>query len=126
MLAEVRDYTASAIKGDTVDVIKRFTEEIDNLDAGLSDRLAAMEHNRWMAERLAYGWRYGPRSDGGRRRTTFLAWEHLTEGQRLYDSAHLPRLILEAQNALWEPDSGTLYYLRKEPLVLSEAHDVSL
>ena len=67
----------------------------------LAEALAEMEHNRWMAERLVTGWHQGERSDAGRRRETFLAWSDktFTDGDRRYDRAQIPQLLLdERQN----------------------------
>lgn len=52
--------------------------------------LAHMEHNRWMAERLTSGWRFGekrsvtsgPVTHENRRRRSMVAWEHLSQGQK--------------------------------------------
>jgi hypothetical protein len=53
-----------------------------------------MEHRRWMGERLAKGWRYGPRDDCREQRTTFVPWAELTEDERRYDRQQLPSLIV--------------------------------
>jgi voltage-gated potassium channel Kch len=52
---------------------------------GAREALARMEHNRWVAERLLAGWRYGPRDDIGRRRDSLIAWRHLPEEERVKD-----------------------------------------
>jgi voltage-gated potassium channel Kch len=61
------------------------------LDAGVvftaaeREMLARMEHNRYVAERLLDGWRYGPRDDVRKRRESLTAWEHLPAGERVKD-----------------------------------------
>jgi hypothetical protein len=76
------------------EVIRRFARETHERGYD-ADAAAAMEHNRWMGERLAKGWRYGERDDVRRQRDTFVPWTELTEEEQHYDRAHLPRLILE-------------------------------
>lgn len=50
------------------------------LSAGEVERLARMEHNRWMAERLVGGWRFGRARDDERRlRPGFRTWERIAE-----------------------------------------------
>lgn len=59
------------------------------------ETLAQVEHNRWMGERLAAGWRYGARSSKGEneRRLTFCAWEDLTDAdERAKDVRHVEAL----------------------------------
>ncbi len=76
------------------------TFECDLAEQGGPDafrRLGEMEHNRWMAERLTDGWRYGARSDDGRRRGSIRSWHGLSDATQLFDMGLLPRLILEAQ-----------------------------
>lgn len=74
----------------------------------LAGALAAMEHNRWMAERLTSGWRQGQRSEAGRYRDSFLAWsdEALKEDDRRYDRAQIPGLLVAKQQ------KGQYYRLR--------------
>ncbi|MEM1055279.1 MAG: NAD-binding protein [Bacteroidota bacterium] len=112
MLDEYRSDTPVERSIHTDKFLEGFKQKIGQ---DLADRLAETEHNRWMAERLALGWRYGQRSDSGRRRETFLVWDDLTEEQRVYDRAHLPRLILESQAAFGSCKPGTFYYLRTMP-----------
>lgn len=52
--------------------------------------LAHMEHNRWMAERLTSGWRFGekrsvttgPVTHENRRRPSMVPWEYLSQAQK--------------------------------------------
>jgi len=47
------------------------------------ERLAIMEHQRWLAERWADGWRYAPDRDDARRlHPAMLSWERLREDMR--------------------------------------------
>jgi hypothetical protein len=59
-----------------------------------SDReaLARMEHNRYVAERLLAGWRYGPRDDKGKRRESLIAWRHLPDEERIKDFEQVEEL----------------------------------
>lgn len=50
------------------------------------ERLAQMEHRRWMAERRRAGWRYAAVRDDRRRHHPMLVrWEKLTEDEREKD-----------------------------------------
>jgi hypothetical protein len=53
------------------------------------DALARMEHNRYVAERLLDGWRYGPRSDTEKLRESLCAWEHLPPSEQKKDYEQL-------------------------------------
>lgn len=56
--------------------------------------LAEVEHNRWMAERLVSGWRYGDRA--ARRRPSFVPWEvlrHRHPAEALKDVSQVDSLI---------------------------------
>ncbi|MBI1347956.1 hypothetical protein GC163_16905 [bacterium] len=45
--------------------------------------LAKMEHNRWMADRLLDGWRWGPvRDEAGKQRPQLVPWQFLSEEER--------------------------------------------
>ncbi|NVJ48231.1 MAG: hypothetical protein HWE07_13930 [Cytophagia bacterium] len=61
---------------------------------------ARVEHNRWMAERLSRGWKYGPESNELKQRLSFVSWDGLEDVEKKlkrkfkkYDE-HLPVLIL--------------------------------
>jgi hypothetical protein len=56
-----------------------------SLTPAARDALARMEHNRYVAERLLEGWRYGPRSDTEKLRESLCAWEHLPESEQAKD-----------------------------------------
>lgn len=50
------------------------------------DKMANMEHGRWIVERLGAGWRYGPRKDEENRISPYLvAWSDLPESIKDYD-----------------------------------------
>jgi ppGpp synthetase/RelA/SpoT-type nucleotidyltranferase len=50
------------------------------------DRLAEMEHGRWVIERLQSGWRYGEKRDPSNKLSPFLIpWEDLSKEVRGYD-----------------------------------------
>jgi voltage-gated potassium channel Kch len=50
------------------------------------ERLAKVEHRRWMNERMAKGWRYGSARDNVRKlHPDLVDWAHLSEGSRERD-----------------------------------------
>jgi hypothetical protein len=49
------------------------------------ERLAEMEHERWMTARLQAGWQPGPRDDAARRHPDILPWAELSEDIREID-----------------------------------------
>jgi ppGpp synthetase/RelA/SpoT-type nucleotidyltranferase len=50
------------------------------------ERMAEMEHGRWIVERLRAGWRYGPRKDEQKKISPYLvAWEDLPDHIKDYD-----------------------------------------
>mgnify|MGYP005849814235 FL=1 len=87
-----------------VNVLDRFTRDyekrkiessINNEYRPKADLAAEMEHNRWMGERLAKNWRYGPeKSNFNNERSTFVPWKELTEEERFYDRQQVPRIIM--------------------------------
>jgi ppGpp synthetase/RelA/SpoT-type nucleotidyltranferase len=64
------------------------------------DRMAEMEHGRWVVERLESGWRYGRNRDPEKKQSPFLVpWTELTEEQRDWDrnaGREWPRILAEA------------------------------
>jgi len=93
-------------------------------DLGSSERLARMEHNRWMAERLIAGWRYEPPPPGfaalgeagqnairldlnrRKRRSALTPWELLSEGERDKDR----ELIRQMGRAIRAAGQGVEHY----------------
>ena len=60
--------------------------EAARLDASTWDRLARIEHRRWMADRIDHGWRHAPtRDDAARRHPCLVPWERLGEMERSKD-----------------------------------------
>ncbi len=52
----------------------------------LGELLARNTHDVWARQRLADGWRYGPRRDDGRREhPDLVAYDELPESERQYD-----------------------------------------
>ncbi|MCC5857602.1 MAG: NAD-binding protein [Ectothiorhodospiraceae bacterium] len=49
------------------------------------EALACMEHNRYVAERLLAGWRYGPSNNAAKRRESLIPWNYLPEKERVKD-----------------------------------------
>jgi release factor glutamine methyltransferase len=78
------------------------------------ERLARMEHERWVAERLGDGWTPGPERDLINKRTPYLvAWEELSEAARDLDRdtvREIPRFLADAGLGIvrraGEPDSA--------------------
>jgi len=64
------------------------------------ERLAILEHERWVAERRAAGWTLGPVKDVERKTTPYLvSWEELAEEIREYDREAvraIPEVLAEA------------------------------
>jgi hypothetical protein len=54
--------------------------------SGEVERLAELEHERWMAERLRTGWSYGAvRDEAAKRHPTMVPWDELTDEQKEKD-----------------------------------------
>jgi ppGpp synthetase/RelA/SpoT-type nucleotidyltranferase len=50
------------------------------------ERMAELEHARWVVERLTEGWKYAPRKDVSKKLSPYLVrWELLTEDIKKYD-----------------------------------------
>jgi hypothetical protein len=63
------------------------------------EAMARMEHERWLSERLAHGWRPGPRDEARRTNPHLVPWEELDEESRAYNRAAvrlIPGLLLRA------------------------------
>lgn len=63
--------------------------DISDLDR-VTEYLAEMEHNRWMAERLLAGWKFGPRDVTTR--PTFVPFNELSSEERAFDIAYVQSL----------------------------------
>jgi hypothetical protein len=81
--------------------------EVGDNQAGLStfseidlDRLAQLEHQRWMKHRLEGGWTLGPKTDPLRKiHASLVAWNELSEVEREKDREmvrSIPRILAEA------------------------------
>ena len=71
-------------------------------DKKMLERLARMEHERWVAEKLLDGWQYtqGPKDIEARKSPSLLAWEQLPESERQkdLDSVHnIPQLLRQIE-----------------------------
>lgn len=82
---EARTLPKRARKGDPAP-LERFTERERLL-------LAEIEHNRWVAERLISGWRFGERSDELRQRPGVVPWAPLLPEEAAKDLAQVDDLI---------------------------------
>jgi hypothetical protein len=64
------------------------------------EKLAIMEHERWLQEKLATGWRYGPERDDARKLSPSLVpYEQLSEAEKDKDRnpmRRIPQLLAEA------------------------------
>ena len=71
---------------------------------GEVERLAELEHERWMAERLRQGWLLGPhRDEAQRRHPALVPWSELPESQREKDRQvvrALPSMLADAGLAI--------------------------
>ncbi len=77
------------------------------------DRMAEMEHGRWVVERLQRGWRYDRNRDPEKKLSPYLIpWTELTEEQRGWDRNAVrewPRILSEAGlEIVRKDDSSTL------------------
>lgn len=84
-----------AITGSTHATAESFSQ---HLNAVTLERLARMEHDRWMAEKLLDGWRYTPgiKDIAARLSPSLIAWEHLPESEREKDRdsvRNIPNLL---------------------------------
>lgn len=64
------------------------------------EKLAILEHDRWVEEKLAAGWRYGPQRDNSRKLTPSLVpYDQLPESEKDKDRdpmRRIPALLAEA------------------------------
>ena len=69
---------AAAIMGDAVEAIAR------------------VNHDKWAAERIAQGWRYGAqRDDSAKLHPDLIAYEHLSEGEKKFDVEGAKAIVAE-------------------------------
>jgi hypothetical protein len=68
--------------------------------------LARMEHDRWMAHKIAQGWTYGPVKDDNRRlHPCLLSWEELAEEEKEKDRQavrDIPELLSDASFEIYK------------------------
>jgi hypothetical protein len=73
-------------------------------DAGEIERLARLEHERWMRDEAAAGWSYGPvRNDEARTHPSMRPYDEISEEEKDKDRAavrDLPRMLAEAGFAI--------------------------
>ena len=63
------------------------------------EEMARIEHDRWLAERVARGWTVGPRNDAARTHPAIVPWSELSEDEREKDREvvrAIPALLVEA------------------------------
>ena len=64
------------------------------------ERMAEMEHGRWVLERIASGWTYGITKDAARKKSPYvMGWKDLPEPVRVYDREAVvlwPELLAKA------------------------------
>jgi hypothetical protein len=84
--------------------------------SGEVDRLAELEHGRWMAERLRHGWALGPVRDEARRlHPALVSWSELPEAQREKDRQvvrGLPSMLADAGLAIVRAEPEEKQFLR--------------
>jgi hypothetical protein len=68
------------------------------------EKLAAMEHDRWMKTKLEAGWRYGPKTDKDKKlNEALLPWDQLPENQKEKDRElvrGIPKILARAGYAI--------------------------
>ena len=52
---------------------------VTGFDAALTERMAEMEHDSWVAERLSQGWKYGPHDVDGRTSPYLVPYSELPD-----------------------------------------------
>jgi hypothetical protein len=68
--------------------------EVATVTADELERLAMIEHRRWMADRIDHGWRRGPvRDDRLMLHTDFVPWDELSESDKEKDRSSVRSLI---------------------------------
>ncbi|MBN2576063.1 MAG: hypothetical protein JXP73_15985 [Deltaproteobacteria bacterium] len=76
-ILETEGFRVGKPTGKTAPVTKFTPSEIE--------RMAELEHGRWVVERLANGWRLGPRDDKRKLHLALVPWKELPEETRNYD-----------------------------------------
>jgi hypothetical protein len=71
-----------AAVGCGVTLLTDWDASLFTFDPDQVERMARMEHERWMAERLREGWTYGPRDPDRRSNPLLVPWEQLPEEAR--------------------------------------------
>lgn len=75
------------------ELVEGRSDVIQGFDDDELDDLARTLHERWVEERVATGWQYGPRRDEGERRhPDLVAWTNLPEDRREIDRNLVRRL----------------------------------
>jgi len=82
----VRDIPSKLAVAGYVMTPARSNEPPFNFPGEALERLAEAEHERWMQSKLADGWKYGRRTDPGKKENKCLvSWEELPERERAKD-----------------------------------------
>ncbi len=68
-------------------------EWLSKPDPGTINRLAEIEHNRWMAERLLSGWTYGEGNNAQKKRIAMVPWSQLEKVEKSKDRDQVKRLL---------------------------------
>jgi voltage-gated potassium channel Kch len=76
------------------------------LSADQVELLAEAEHGRWNVERLAAGWRYGPRQVGRSTSPDLVPWSELPEAVRNYDREAVRTIGPALTDAGWGVQDG--------------------
>lgn len=60
------------------------------------EAIARVNHDKWAAERIAQGWRYGEQRDDARKlHPDLIAYEHLTEDEKRFDVEGAKAIVAE-------------------------------
>jgi hypothetical protein len=96
------------------------------LDPDDLERLARREHERWMAERIDAGWRYGtPRDNDRKLHPSLVPYDALSEAERQKDRDGVRTLVasLSLAGLAVVPDQVPIKVAISLPLAVSPGHD---
>ncbi|MGI9184755.1 MAG: NAD-binding protein [Solirubrobacteraceae bacterium] len=87
---------------------KRLAPDGEHLDLSSEqvELLAEVEHGRWNAERLAAGWRVGPRQVGRSTSPDLIPWSQLPDDVREYDREAVRNIAPALADAGWGVTDG--------------------
>jgi len=96
----VRDIPSKLTKVGYAMIPARSDEPPFNFPGDALEQLARMEHERWMAAKLAHGWRYAPETDPDKKfNQCLLPWDDLPEEEKEKDRdlvRGIPKMLARA------------------------------